>query len=89
MNPKPWLPLIASAMVGVHLLATKTPRMRAQMRGTWVRATGSADVRFGAMGPSKVWSSMAARMTHVVEAYSTIAITALFVAGTIGMFVGV
>jgi len=89
MNPKPWLPLIAFAIVGSHLLATKVTQMRAQVRSARVRAGGPADAMVDALGANKLWSSRGSCMTHVVEDYATIAISALFVAGMVGMLIGV
>lgn len=88
MNPKPWLPLIASALVGSHFLAAKASQFRARIRGTLVQAGTSANVNVGTMGPSKLWSSIASRMTHIVEEYAMVSITVLFVAGMVGMLIG-
>jgi hypothetical protein len=88
MDHKPWLPLVAAALVGSHLLAAKASQMRARMRGALAHAGGVADAEFDGIGPSKPWSSMASRMIHVIEEYSMIMITAFFVAGMVGMLVG-
>lgn len=89
MNPKPWLPLIAFTMFGAHLLATKAAQLRTQLRGARVQPGGPSDVEADAMGPSKPWTSITSRVTHVVEEYATITIATLFVAGMVGMLIGV
>jgi hypothetical protein len=62
--------------------------MRARMRWAPSTIASSSDVKIGAMGPSRPWSSLATRMIHVVEELSMIAISVLFVAGMVGLLVG-
>ena len=88
MNAKPWLPVVATILVGSHLVAVKLAHMRERAFGPPARAAASSDVKFGTMGPNKLWSSIATRMIHVVEEFSSIAIAALFVGGMVGLLVG-
>ncbi len=89
MNLKPWLPVIATGLVGTHLLSVKASQLRARLRHAPSSVAHSRDVAFGAMGPTRLWSSLATRMIHVVEEFTMIAISALFLASMVSLLAGV
>lgn len=88
MNVKPWLPVVATVLVGSHLISLRAAQIRERMGGARAHAGSKADVSIGSMGPSRLWSSAFTRVIHVIEESSLVMLMGLFVAGVIGIVAG-
>ena len=90
MNAKPWLPMIATVLVGSHLIAARAAQMRARVRthGRFGRDMDAVDVQIGEAQPTRLWSSTSTRMICHVEEFAMAAIVGFFLVGMIGILGG-
>jgi hypothetical protein len=90
MNAKPWLPVIATVLVGSHLIAARAAQMRARVRnhGRFGNDREPVDIQIGVAQSTRLWSSATTRMICYVEEFAMAAIIGFFVVGMIGILGG-